>query len=179
MFKVALRNNVYSLVSSAVVAIHACIIRTILCEWGRPVNDPFDTTSSTTRSKLCGFASALLLISLISRHWELRYKCTFCWVTDSKAALRQVILMVRRGPPIGHLPQDSDLLTLICSSMREIRQIITMKWIEGHQEDRNTCHKSLKTNAHLKCLLTLLPQIRYSKEHWGRQRGSNTHCLNE
>ncbi len=102
--------------------------KTILFEGGGPVDGPFDTTSST-RCELCGFASALLLISAISRNWGLRHRCTFRWLTDNTAAaLRRVIRMVRRGPSPRHLPPDSDILTLIRTLMWEIRRVITTKW---------------------------------------------------
>ena len=76
----------------------------ILFECGGPVDGPYDTTSSTPRSELCGFTLALLLIAAISRHWGLPHRCPFRWITDTKAALRRVIRIVRRGPPIRHLP---------------------------------------------------------------------------
>lgn len=118
-----------------------------LFECGGPVDGPFDTISST-RSELCGYASALLLITAVSRNWGLRHRCTFRWITDSKSALSRAIRMVRIRSRLTRLPPDSDLLTLISSLMWELRRSIVMKWVKGHQ-DKLTAYDTLSTDAKL------------------------------
>jgi hypothetical protein len=116
-------------------------------ECGGPVDGPYDTISST-RSELAGFASALLFITAIYRHWGIRHQCTFKWITDSKASLSRVIKMVRKRSVIGRLPHNSDLLTLIRSLMMENRRMIVLSWVKGHQ-DRLKAYESLSLEAQL------------------------------
>jgi hypothetical protein len=55
-----------------------------------PVDGSKDTASST-RSELCGYASALLLISTLAKVWRRRHRCKFRWIVDSKAAIQRVL----------------------------------------------------------------------------------------
>lgn len=79
-----------------------------LFECGGPVDGPFDTNSST-RCELAGLASSLLFLVSIARHWGLRHRCRFKWITDSKAALSRVTKCTRRGSRPSRQPYDADL----------------------------------------------------------------------
>jgi hypothetical protein len=63
-------------------------------------------------------------------------------------SLSRVFKMVRRRALIGCLPQDSDLLTLISTLMIEIRRVIAMTWVKGHQ-DRIKAYDALSKDAQM------------------------------
>jgi hypothetical protein len=52
----------------------------------RPVDGPNKTGSSIT-SKLGGFTAPLLLVTTLAKHWGLRHRCKFGWLSESKAAI--------------------------------------------------------------------------------------------
>ncbi|KAI2498313.1 hypothetical protein MHU86_16183 [Fragilaria crotonensis] len=105
--------------------------------------DGFVSTESSTRSELAGCASSLLLITIISRMWGLRHRCSFCWITDSRAAISRITRYVLPGGRcIKQMPDDADLISLIATLYRELRRPFRPEWVKGHQD-------SLQSYEHL------------------------------
>ena len=96
----------------------------VLFQCGGPVDGPFDTSHST-RSELCGFASALLLIASLARNWGIRHRCSFRWISDSKSAILRVYKTNRREGVAGKQPYDSDILSMIRACLCEIQRVVT------------------------------------------------------
>ena len=97
--------------------------------------DGFVSTESLTRSELAGCASSLLLITVIARMWGLRHRCSFCWITDSRAAISRITKYVLSGGRcIKQMPDDADLISLIATLYRELRRQFRPEWVKGHQD---------------------------------------------
>jgi len=105
-----------------------------------PVDGPNDTGSST-RSELCGYASALLLLRTLSKRWNRRHRCKFTWLVDSKAAITRVRRFTARGHRPVKQPYDADLLALIVDCTTHIRRPIKCHWIKGHQDSKTDYSK--------------------------------------
>jgi hypothetical protein len=60
-----------------------------------PVDGPRDTASSTW-SKLCGNASALLFLTTLAKSWCKRHRCKLSWIVNSMAAMQRVLRHTRR-----------------------------------------------------------------------------------
>ncbi|KAI2497423.1 hypothetical protein MHU86_17081 [Fragilaria crotonensis] len=99
-----------------------------------PVDGPRDTSSST-RSELCGYASALLQLTTLSKLWNKRHRCKFRWIVDSKAAIQRVLRHTRHGRPQRKQPNNTDLMTIIISNTRDLKRPIKTSWIKGHQDE--------------------------------------------
>jgi hypothetical protein len=100
-----------------------------------PVDGPRDTSSST-RSELCGYASALLMIATLATSWNTRHRCKFRWIVDSRAAIQRVTRHTQRGHRKGTPPDDLDLMTIIIHQTRNIHRPIQISWTKGHQDDK-------------------------------------------
>lgn len=105
-----------------------------------PVDGPVDTSSST-RSELCGYASALLMLSTLSKRWHRRHRCKFTWLVDSKAAIQRVRRYTARGSRSGRQPYDADLLAIIGDCTAHLRRPIKYHWIKGHQDSKTSYSK--------------------------------------
>lgn len=92
---------------------------------------PFDTASST-RSKLCGFASLLLLIVAVARNWGLRYRCSSGWLRDSLSAISKAYKMNQCSCLASRKTFGSNLLSMIPPLLIEIQRIF--HWVKGHQD---------------------------------------------
>ncbi|KAI2502514.1 hypothetical protein MHU86_11946 [Fragilaria crotonensis] len=102
-----------------------------LAQGSGPVDGPSDTLSST-RCEMAGFASSLLFIVSLARHWGIHHRCKFTWITDSKAAIAKIRKMCRRNCSPHRQPFDADLLSLIRSLLKELRRSVAFKWTKGH-----------------------------------------------
>ena len=92
---------------SAQKGTHGWIISTgttSLFQCSDPVDGPLDTSSST-RSELAGYASALLLIRALSAFWQTRHKSNFHWYCDSKSAISRVRRYALRRSIITRMPR--------------------------------------------------------------------------
>jgi hypothetical protein len=107
--------------------------REILYKCSGPVDGPRDTSNST-RSELAGFASGALFIQSLALFWGLRHRCKIRWLADCKAAPSRVRRLLRRDYRPGRQPNDSDLISIIQSAIRDIRRPLTPEWIKGHQD---------------------------------------------
>ncbi|KAI2501729.1 hypothetical protein MHU86_12735 [Fragilaria crotonensis] len=116
---------------------HGWVLATRKCVLFRcsgPV-DGFVSAESSTRSELAGCASSLLLVTAFSRMWGLRHRCSFVWITDSKAAIsriRKYALAAQYSP--ARMPDDADLISLISQLLRELRRPFRPDWVKGHQD---------------------------------------------
>ena len=99
-------------------------------------------TASSTRSELAGCVSSLLLVTIIARMWGVRHRSSFCWITDSRAAISRVQRYSRRGSRATKMPNDVDLLSLISILLTELRRPFKPEWVRGHQD-------SLQSNERL------------------------------
>ena len=113
----------------------------VLFRCAGPVDGPYDTVSST-RSEICGCASALLLLVAVSRNWGIRHRCSFRWYTDSRSAISRIERYARKGKQVTRMPPDADLLSLISALLVELRRPFKSVWVKGHQD-------SLKSYAEL------------------------------
>jgi hypothetical protein len=68
----------------------------VLYQGSGPVDGPYDQSNSI-RCKIGGFASSLLLITVISKYWGIRHRCKFHWIVDSKAAISKVLVTISPG----------------------------------------------------------------------------------
>jgi ribonuclease HI len=121
---------------SAQKGTHGWIISTgttSLFQCSGPVDGPLDTSSST-RSELAGYASALLLIRALSAFWQTRHKSKFHWYCDSKSAISRVRKYALRRSILTRMPQDADLISIIRSCHRDLRCTIRSHWVKGHQD---------------------------------------------
>lgn len=119
----------------------------VLFKCGGPVDGPHDTATST-RSELCGIASALLLIASVARNWGLRHRCSFRIITDSRSALAKIRHILKRHGLESRQPPESDLLMMIHSLLREIRRKVSFRWTKGHQ-DSIASYASLPRDARM------------------------------
>jgi hypothetical protein len=100
-----------------------------------PVDGPRDTSSST-RSELCGYASALLLLTNLAKTWKTRHRCKFRWIVDSKAAIQRVLRHTRGNKRNRKQPDDLDFMTIIIECTRELKRNIKISWTKGHQDEQ-------------------------------------------
>jgi ribonuclease HI len=117
-------------------ATHGWVLSTgkeILYQGSGPVDGPPDSHTST-RSKLGGCASALLLLTSLSKLWGTKHRCTFKWYTDSRSAISRVTKFSRRRSSRRRMPPDVDLLTIISDCLKELRRPFKAKWIKAHQD---------------------------------------------
>ena len=106
---------------------------TSLFQCSGPVDGPLDTSSST-RSELAGYASALLLIRALSTFWQTRHKSKLHWYCDSKSAISRVRRYALRRSIATRMPQDADLISIIRSCHLDLRCTIRSHWVKGHQD---------------------------------------------
>jgi hypothetical protein len=135
---------------------HGWIISTgskTLFQCAGPVDGPMDTSSST-RSELGGYASALVLIRALSHFWGRRHSAKLHWYCDSKAAISRVRRFALRYSRTIKMPDDADLISLIRSCHNDLRKPICIHWIKGHQDsDRG---RNLSLGARLNIQADLL-----------------------
>jgi hypothetical protein len=106
--------------------------RSVLAEGAGPVDGPFDTVNST-RCELGGLTAPLIFLSLLHSLWGKRHKCTFRWVTDSKAAIAKVIKQNDNPHTKRRQPSNADLLGIIQAEKRLLRRKVRPVWVKGHQ----------------------------------------------
>lgn len=105
----------------------------VLFRCSGPVDGPYNTNSST-RSKLGGFASALILLVNHSRQWGIRHRCSFKWYTDSRSAISRIRRFSRRRTSrFTRIPYAANLLSLIASHLKESRRPVKLNWVQTHQ----------------------------------------------
>ena len=108
----------------------------VLFECSGPVDG---YTQTSTRSELAGGASSILLItSILARMWGIRHRCSFRWLTDSKAAISRFLRYAPRQSRKAKMPDDSDLLALIRGCLTELRRPVIPQRIKGHQDSLKT-----------------------------------------
>lgn len=78
-----------------------------------PVDGPIKIGSSTRSDKLGGFTAPLLLVTVLSRHWELRHSCKFRWLADSEVAINRVTFVTRKDHSPTKQADNSDYLSTI------------------------------------------------------------------
>ena len=118
-------------------ATHGWVLSTgsqVLFQCSGPVDGPMDTNSST-RSELGGCASALLLLSAFTKLWGLKHRCSFNWYSDSKSAISRFHKFCGRRRSL-RMPPDSDLLSIISTSLKALRRSFRPIWIKAHQDDQ-------------------------------------------
>ena len=92
-------------------------------------------TNLSTRSELGGCASALLLLSALTKLWGLKHRCSFKWYSDSKSAISRFHKFRGRRRSLC-MPPDSDLLSIISTSLKVLRRSFRPIWIKAHQDDQ-------------------------------------------
>ncbi len=97
------------------------------------MDGPFDSANST-RCEIGGFAAPLLLITVVAKDWGIRHRCKLHWIVDSKAAISKVSVNIRPGATPCRLPNEFDLLAFIEMLQKELRRLIKITWIKGHQD---------------------------------------------
>jgi ribonuclease HI len=108
---------------------------TVLYNGSGPIDGP-SKVGSSTRSELGGFTAPLLLSTTLAQYWGLRHRCHFTWTTDSKAAISKVTISTAQAAQHNQrYPARSDNVTTIQELKKELRHLIKMQWIKGHQDD--------------------------------------------
>ena len=111
--------------------------RKTLFQCAGPVDGPLATASST-RSELAGYASALILIRALSDFWGLRHRSRFHWYCDSKAAIARVKRFAMSTSYRTKMPDDADLVSIISTCHQNLRTLIRIHWVKGHQDEGNS-----------------------------------------
>lgn len=120
--------------------------------------DGFASAESSTRSELAGCASSLLLVTAFSRMWGLRHRCSFIWITDSKAAISRIrkFALTKNSP--ARMPDDADdVISLISQLLRELRRPFRPDWVKGHQDtlqSYDALHRKARLNIDADFLAT-------------------------
>ena len=98
--------------------------------------DSHPDTSTSTRSELWGYASALLSsLTLISRSGGCKPKCQLRWVVDSTAAISRVRKFLKWGHlKRGRQAPDIDVLSLISKYYKELWKRVRIRWVKAHQD---------------------------------------------
>jgi ribonuclease HI len=106
----------------------------VLLHGSGPV-DSHPDTSTSTRSELWGYASALLSLTLLSRCGGCKPKCRLRWVVDSTAAISRVRKFLKWGHlKRGRQPPDIDVLSLISKYYKELGKRVRIRWVKAHQD---------------------------------------------
>ena len=117
----------------------------VLVEGAGPVDGPYDTANST-RCELGGYAASLFFLSLLHSLWGKQHKCTFRWVTDSKAAITNVTKATERKRPKQRQPSNADYLGIIKTATVAMRRSIYPVWVKGHQTNSGGQSNDSKMN---------------------------------
>ena len=142
--------------------------RNVLFKCSGPVDGPFDTNNSP-RCELGGCASALLLISSVTQLWGTKHRCSFLrWYTDNTSAISRFNRFCRRNHSSSRMPNDADLITIIKSSLRQLKRPFRPIWVKAHQ-DNTISYDKLSFTARLNIDADFLA-TRY--RHHGRLRNS-------
>ena len=131
-------------------ATHGWILSTgkhVLFKCSGPVDGPV-VTNTSTRSELGGCASALLLLVSLSTNWGMRHRCSFRWYTDSRSAINRINRFARRTSRPRGMPSDVDLISIISTSLRQLRRPFISNWVKAHQ-DSVAAYESLPLPARL------------------------------
>jgi ribonuclease HI len=96
-----------------------------------PADGPVGTASST-RSELCGYASAVTFLHNLSKILGIRLRSRFTWYCDSKAALARVRRFASRTSFRRRMPSDVDLLSLIQKYCLSLKCRFRHRWVKGH-----------------------------------------------
>ena len=78
---------------------------------------------------------ALLLLSALTKLWGLKHRCSFNWYSDSKSAISRFHKFCGRRRSLC-MPPDSDLLSIISTSLKALRRSSRPIWIKAHQDDQ-------------------------------------------
>ena len=135
-----------------------------------PVEGPFDTSSST-RSDLAGYASAVLFLRTLSKFWGFKFRVNFKWFCDSRAAISRVDDSARVSP------FDADLLSLIQSFHADLRHPIRAYWVKAHQDNGNSSARLSVASSLNIMRITWLPPI--DSEVDSNQDNGQSICLNK
>ena len=118
---------------------------TTLFEGAGPVDGPRDVANST-RCEIAGYAAPLLILTLLTRQWGIRFGCPIRWVCDSKSALVNVARHSSSPSSSRLQPSNADILTQIRTFQDELGTRVQQKWVKGHQSGQSSKSKDVIRN---------------------------------